>query len=212
MPFVNNITIARVIHTVHISNLPGIVSDGYVRCPDDRDRTFYEIFSPEISARRSQRTLPFEGLTLGRYVSCLLTPKSPAHYAIATGYGITRVRNAEVVHLETSLSILSTHPVALALSDRNGLARDARVTPGLDQLPDVDWGVILSGRFSRDPADPSRAARAAAEVLVRDCIPLTAIARMVCWDTATAQTVAGLVHEVAVQVDVDRDYFFYAGR
>ncbi len=212
MAFANNITLGRVVHTSHVTNLAAIVQDGWVSCPEDRKPDFWEIYSPEIMARRAQIALPFDSLMLGRCVSCLLTPKSAALFAVATGYGVARVRNSELVHLETSCPTLGANAVNLAISDRNALARDARVTPGTDQLPALDWEVIMSGKFSRDPADPTRAARAAAEVLVRDRIPLRSIERIVCWDSAVALTVADKVHELNIEVVVDRSYFFEAGR
>lgn len=212
MPFVNDSTLGRVVHTSHLTNMTAIVQDGWVSCPDDRKSDFREIFSPEIMARRAQIKLPFDSLTLGRCVSCLLTPKSAALFAVATGYGVARVRNSELVHLETSLSTLGTNAVDVAISDRNALARDARVTPGTDQLPALDWGLIRSGKFSRDPADPTRAARAAAEVLVRDRIPLRSILRIICWDSASALIVADMIRGLNIEIVVDRSYFFEAGK
>ena len=211
MPFTNDSTVGRLIHTTHVDNLRGFIGDGQVRCPADRDPAFQEIWSPDIAQRRARRDLPFGALLLGRCTSFHLCPKTPAHFAIATGYGTARVSNADIVHLETSIATLERHIMAVAVSDRNLLARDAQLTLGAGGLETVDWQLILSGQFSRDPNDPSRAARAAAEVIIRGSLPFEAIEKIVCWSEATADAIADMVREVDASVSVDRSYFFKAG-
>ena len=211
MPFTNDSTVGRLIHTTHVDNFRGIIGDGQVRCPADRDPAFREIWSPDIAQRRARRDLPFGTLSLGRCTSFHLCPKTPAHFAIATGYGTARVSNADIVHLETSIATLERNIMAVAVSDRNLLTRDAQLTLGADGLKTVDWQVILSGQFTRGPNDPSRAARAAAEVIIRGSLPVEAVERIVCWNETTAEVIADMVREVETSVFVDRNYFFKAG-
>ena len=211
MTFTNDSTAGRLIHTTHVDNLRGYIGDGQVHCPADRDPAFREIWSLDIARRRAQRGLPFGGLALGNCTSFHLCPKTPAHFGIATGYGTARVSNTDIVHLETSVAILGRHMMAVAVSDRNLLARDAQVTLGADGLKTIDWQLILSGQFSRDPTDPSRVTRAAAEVITRGSLPFAAIEKIVCWNETTAGVVADMVREIGICVVVDTSYFFKAG-
>ena len=140
-----------------------------------------------------------------------MTAKTPAHFAVATGYGVPRVSNEEIVHLETGVVALTDYLVGVA--DRNPLARDACIIAGTAGFDHVDWEVIASGMFAKTAHDPTRPTRAAAEALIRDQLPLSAVQRIVCWDVAVALTVTGILNDagVSMAVEVRPKAFFSAG-
>lgn len=207
-------SIPALVYTTHISNLGRILYGSGVFCPDARGLLYREIWSSDIGERRSKVIVNASaGLTIAGCVGLTLSSRSPAHYAVATGYGVERVPNGEIVHLETDISTLTDHMIAVAVADRNPLARDARFVKGVGGFDHVDWEVISSGRFSKSADDPTRLRRAGAEAFVAEWLPLSAVRRIVCWNAATAQTVTGLVHDIetVIPVAVKPSAFFSAG-
>lgn len=198
--------------TTHLDNLPSILRDGGVSCPNERGPHYHEIFSIEIMQRRAGQIVDVaSGLTLGGCVGLTMTPKTPAHYAVATGYGVPRVPNEEIVHLEVGVVALTDRLVGVA--DRNPLARGAHFIAGIAGFDGVDWEVIASGSFAKTGDDPTRPTRAAAEALIRDQMPLSAVQRIACWNAAVALTVTGMLHDagLSIPVEVRPKIFFSAG-
>lgn len=205
---------ATLTHTTHLENLTAILRDGAVRCPNTRSVDHREIFSAEIVQRRAKQVVnEASGLMLGGCVALTMTAKTPAHFAIATGHGVTRVPNGEIVHLETSIVTLANHLIGFAIADRNPLARDARFHTGIAGLAHVDWDVIASGKFAKTAEDPGRVTRASAEALIRDLLPISVVRSIICWDNVTARAVESNLIEVGrkIPVRVRPEHFFSAG-
>ena len=199
-------------HTTHIANLPAILRDGGVCCPDGRDGAYREIWSADIVERRATQVVDAASeLRLGGCVGLTLTSRTPALYAVATGYGVPRVINKDILHLETIVPVVEQQ---LFVADRNPLARDVRIVAGTAGFDGVDWDVIVSGDFTKTANDPTRPARVAAEALVRAVLPLAAVQRIVCSDPTVALTVTGFLHDAAmtIPVEVRPKAFFSAGR
>ncbi len=199
-------------HTTHLENLPLILRDGGVRCPDGRDAAYREIWSAEIVERRARQVVDAaSGLRLGGCVGLTMTPKTPAAFAVATGYGVPRVPNRQIVHLETDLVAVTDHLFGVA--DRNPLARDALIIAGTLGFDRVDWEVIGSGNFAKAAHDPTRPTRAAAEALIRELLPISAVQRILCWSTAVAQAVTGAfcAGGMRIEVEVRPAAYFSAG-
>lgn len=206
---VNDVTL---IITTHLENLPTILHNGGVCCQNGRGAEYKEIFSTEIVGRRARLLVNAdENLTLGGCVALMMTPKTPAGFAVATGYGISRVPNSDLIHIETSVGAVTDRLVGVA--DRNPLARDARIIAGTLGFDHVDWEVIVSGNFAKTVKDPTRPTRVAAEVLIRDPLPISAVQRIVCCNIAVALTVTDMLRnaEVNIPVEVRPKAFFSAG-
>lgn len=195
--------------TTHLDNLPTILRDGGVCCPDERGADYREIFSTEIVGRRAQRLVSTDiGLTLGGCVALTMTPKTPASFAVATGYGVPRVPNSDLIHIETCVGVVTGGLIGVA--DRNPLARDARVIAGTAGFDHVDWEVIVSGSFAKTANDPTRPTRVAAEALIKSQLPFSAVQRIVCWNTAAALNLTSMLYDAGAKIPVEvrpRAYF-----
>lgn len=142
-----------------------------------------------------------------------MTPRSPAHLGIATGRGAARVPNDQIIHLQTSARRLTEAMIAIGVSDRHPLARDACITVGVGGLDTVDWAAVRVGNFAKSVEDPTRAARIGAEVFVRAMLPFVLIDNIACWNGASADVVRAAVSRDSerVRVEVRPDQFFKAG-
>ena len=78
---------------------------------------------------------------------------------------------------------------------------------GLDR---VDWELLQSRDFKRDPEDPERFDRYQAEALVHRHLPCEALLGIACYREAQRSSVEGLLRQRGMQLKLlaQRDMFF----
>lgn len=178
---------ALIFRIVHRDNLPWILRHGlYCRNSPSLNPTYRTIGNVELIDKRQHRLVDIPpGGTLSDYVPFYFTPFSPMMLNIKTGYGgITKVPNEEVVILVSSLYKISEMGISFVFTDRHAYLRGAEFFSRLEDLDKVDWGLLQSKDFRRDPDDPGKIERYQAEALVHYHLPVGAMLGIVCYTDA----------------------------
>ncbi|HLF13090.1 MAG TPA: DarT ssDNA thymidine ADP-ribosyltransferase family protein [Gammaproteobacteria bacterium] len=82
------------------------------------------------------------------------------------------------------------------------IPRAAEYYNELARLDQVDWPLLRSRNFRRDPDDPDKFARYEAEALVHQHLPLDGLLGLVCYNMPTKTLIDGQVAERNLSLDV----------
>lgn len=168
---------------VHRQNLPWILDHGLV-CANglERDPNFVQIGNADLIGRRAHRAVPIApGGTLSDYVPFYFTPFSPMMYNIYTGRTVRQQRNEDICMLVSTLPVLQRLGTSFVFTDRHAYTQLARFFNDLASLDQVDWPLLQSRNFKRNPDDPEQIERYQAEALVYQQLPVTALTAIVCY-------------------------------
>ena len=196
---------ARIFRITHRDNVSWILGHG-LHCKNSNatDPRYVAIGNAELIDRRARRAVDREpGGTLSDYVPFYFTPYSPMLYNIKTGHGGIRQRdNEEIVILVSSLRKLSAMAVPFLFTDRHAYLAAAQFYSDLERLDQVDWRILQTRDFSRDPDDLGKFERYQAEALVYRHMPIDALAGMVCYNHSTASELKELVAKQRLEIPV----------
>ncbi len=187
----------------HLSNLSFILHNGvHCRSSEVRDPTFITIGSPELIQRRKSRAVPIgPGGTLENYVAFYFTPHSPMLLNIRTGRGgVTQRPNDEIVILVSSLAQLQKQDVRYVFTDRHAYLQTAEFYSDRSDLDRVDFPLLRSGDFARDPDDPGKFERYQAEALAYGCVPRDALIGIACYTTHIKQRIESIAAELGIEL------------
>lgn len=196
---------ARIFRIVHRDNLPWVLDHG-LHCRDAEvcNPAFTGIGNPDLIDRRTRREVgiaPFG--TLSDYVPFYFTPHSPMLYNIHTGYhGITRRGNEEILIFATSLHRLRELGCPFVFTNRHAYLQQAEFFNDLARLDRVDWPLLNSRNFKRDPDDPDKFARYEAEALVHRHVPLDALLGVACYNRRIKEWIDGLLADRKIDLNV----------
>ncbi len=189
----------------HIDNVRWILRHGLCcRSSDLRDPEYKQIGDPEVIGKRRDRAVPIAPFgTLSDYVPFYFTPWSPMLYNVVTGYrGMPRQPREAIVMLVASLSTLAARDVPFVFTDRHALPITARYSSDLMDLSRIDWDLLNSRDFRRDPEDPGKLERYQAEALVYRRLPVDALAGIGCYDEVSKRRIESVADEVGIGVTV----------
>lgn len=169
---------ALIFRITHISNVGWIMRNG-LHCAKSevRDERFVQIGHPDLIGRRREWPVggPHGG-TLSDYIPFYFTPFSPMLLNIVTGYGgVPRRRKDEIVILVSSLWKLQECNVDFVFSDRHAFVAMAEFSADVAELGMIDWPLLRSKNFRRDPDDPGKVERYEAEALALNHVPTEAL-------------------------------------
>ena len=197
---------ALIFRITHIANVPWILRNG-LRCKnsDVQDPNFVRIGNLELIQRRTSRNVPVPpGGTLSDYVPFYFTPFSMMMYNIRTGYGgIRQFPNAEIVIIVSSLRGLAERGVTAAFSDRHAYLQTAQFFTSLQDLDEIDWGILQTRDFKRDVDDPEKTDRYQAEALVHRHLPVEHLAGIVCLSENEKRTLIAQREEVGLELKIE---------
>lgn len=169
---------------VHRANLPWVLEHG-VHCANTSVRSpqWASIGNPELIDKRAARQVPMApGGMLHDYVPFYFTPFSVMLRNIHTGWnGIKQVPNQDIVILVSSLHRVKELGLRFLFTDRHAFSGLARYFDDLAHLDQIDWPLLQHRDFKRDPEDPGKLERYQAEALVHQCVPMSALAGIVCF-------------------------------
>lgn len=201
-----------VFRITHRKNLRWILHHGlHCSSSDVRDPDFVSIGSGEIIGRRATRHVPVHpGGVLSDYIPFYFTPWSPMLYNIVTGHRVARVERADIVVLVSSVNHLRDRAISFVFTERHALVAYSRFFQADDDLSVIDWGLLQSRDFSRDPEDPAKLERYQAELLVHRFVPVDALTEIACYNENALTEVAEKVEraEAKVPVCVRKGWFF----
>jgi hypothetical protein len=204
---------ALVFRITHIQNVPWLLDNGaHCAKSDCRDPNFIQIGSPDLIGKRSNHPVsvhPFG--TLGDYVPFYFTPKSVMLYNIRTGYnGIIQRRMSDIAILVTSLHKLVAAKIPFLFTDRHAYLVNAEPTSDLKDLDRLNWKILRTHDFKRDPDHPEKFEQYQAEALVYQCLPVTALRAIVCYGDEQKEALSAEVESRSLDLKVLKipDWYF----
>jgi hypothetical protein len=181
---------ARIFRITHIDNVPWILEHGlHCKSSKTQDHNFVPIGLPDLIAKRASRPVRIPpGGFLCDYVPFYFTPWSIMMYNIKTGYGdVIQRPNREIVIMVSSIHRLAELEVPFIFTNAHAYMQEADYFNDISKLDEIDWRLLQSRNFKRDPEDPGKQARYQAEALVHKHVPIEALLGVGCYDS-NAQT------------------------
>jgi len=204
---------ALIFRVTHYSNVPWILDHGlHSRNSSEFDPNYCEIGNPDLIAKRSLRDVPIPpGGTLSDYIPFYFTPFSPMLYNIKTGHnGIKQTPMSDIVIFVTSLRKLAELGLPLVFTDRHAYLQTANFYSDLSHLNDIDWRIIQSRDFKRNPEDRGKFERYQAEALIHRHLPVTALVGLACHDGEREIQLNAEVEKrrLSLKIVVRHDWYF----
>jgi hypothetical protein len=133
--------------------------------------------------KRAHRAVPIPpGGTLSDYVPFYFTPCTPMLLNIKTGYhGLKQTPMRDIVILVSSLHRLRELGMPFVFTDRHAYLNAAVFSDDLNDLTQIDWKILQTRDFKRDPDDLEKMERYQAETLVHRQLPMAALIGLVCY-------------------------------
>lgn len=181
---------------VHIHNLPWILDNG-LHCGNGKITSpdWVNIGNPELIDKRASHPVPIApGGSLNDYVPFYFTPFSPMMRNIHSGWaGVKKRLNDEILILVSSLHLIGKKGLPFVFTDTHANYQWANFYSDLADLNKIDWSLLRSRDFRRDPEDPARFERYQAEALVQSHVPVSALSGIICY---TEQIKQGIEQQI----------------
>ncbi|QVM91698.1 DUF4433 domain-containing protein [Pseudomonas entomophila] len=182
---------ALIWRVVHRDNLPWLLDNGL--CAVSRvnlSSGYVGIGNPDLISKRSRRAVPIHpGGTLADYVPFYFTPFSVMMKNIHSGRGVQQRRNEEIVILVSSLYHVRSLGLPFVFTDAHAYPDWAGYYSDLEHLDKIDWQILQSRDFKRDPDDPRKMERYQAEALIHGHVPVAGLLGIVCYNEALQRRV-----------------------
>ena len=196
---------ALIFRIIHRDNLASIAANG-VHCKRSTitNPAYVNIGNVDLISKRSSHAVPSAPWgTLSDYVPFYFTPFSPMLLNIKTGYaGIQKRPNDEILILVSSIHDLIAAGIKFLFTDRHAYLRTAQFYSSVNDLDKIDWELLQSKKFKRNPDDPGRFERYQAEALVYKSISCSDLKGVVCFNTVVKAAVEGIFGSSAPQLQV----------
>lgn len=204
---------AMIFRITHRANLPWILEHGlHCRVSDVADPNFVPIGNPELIEKRAHREVEAPpGGSLADYVPFYFTPCSPMLLNIITGMGVPMKKREDIIVLVSSMDALEEHGVDYVLTDRHAYLRTAKFFEDRSRLGEaVDFALLRSRDFSRDPEHPEKFDRYQAEALAYRHVPPEALVGVACYTSAIVTEIEPLcaVRNVGAEVAARPEWYF----
>lgn len=203
---------ALIFRVTHVQNVPWILRHGmHCQSSGQKDPSFVPIgLADLIDKRRARRVELAPGGTLADYVPFYFTPFSMMMYNIKTGYnGVTKRANREIAVFVSSLPKLAALGVPFLFTNGHAYPVETDYFNDLRDLNRIDWDLLNSRNFTRDPEDPGRQTRYQAEALVHRHVPVGALLGIACHDDVAREHLAGEAVKCGAKIDVKTAPTFY---
>lgn len=153
------------------------------------DPNFVPIGMPDLIQRRAGRIVPCgPGGTLGDYVPFHFTPWSVMMLNIKSGYNnVIKRPNGEIVILVSSLPKLQEIGARFVFTNGHAYLQETDYFEDLSDLTRIDWDLLRSRNFIRDPDDPGKVGRYQAEALIHRHVPVDGLLGIACYDETVRQ-------------------------
>lgn len=176
---------------VHRDNIPWLLDNGLCAVSSGKlSGGYVGIGNPDLISKRSRRAVPIEpGGTLSDYVPFYFTPFSVMMKNIHSGRGVQQRRNEEIVILVSSLYHVRSLGLPFVFTDAHAYPDWAGYYSDLEHLDKIDWQILQSRDFKRDPDDPRKMERYQAEALIHGHVPVAGLLGIVCYNEALQRRV-----------------------
>lgn len=197
---------------VHRDNLPWILDNG-LHCGNSnvRSPSWVDIGNPELIDKRATHPVPIAPAgMLNDYVPFYFTPFSVMMKNIHSGRGVKQRSNEEIVILVSSLHHIHKEGLPFLFTDMHAYYSWADYYSDLADLNKVDWPLLQSRNFKRDPDDPAKFERYQAEALIYQHCPISGLLGMICYTDETRLQLEHQIGERGLSLDVyaRREWYF----
>lgn len=183
---------------LHQDNLPWVLDNG-LHCGNSNQKAdkWISIGNAELIGKRASHRVPVAPFgVLNDYVPFYFTPFSVMLRNINTGWGNIRKRsNDEIVILVSSLYRVRELGLPFLFTDSHAYYRWASYYDNLEHLDKIDWPLLQSRDFKRDPDDPAKFERYQAEALVHGHVPLDALSGVVCYSEGVKKVIERAIND-----------------
>lgn len=208
--------IVRVFRIVHIDNVEYLLAHGmFTRTHAQADPNYINIGDSTLIAQRNDYPVginPPNG-HLGEYVPFYFGPLSPMLLNIKTGYrGITQRPQADIVYIVCSVNTLVEHCDEWCFTDGHAKNSITEFYNDLDDLSEVDWGMVAERQWSNTEDDFDRMRRKQAEFLVKHHVPVNCISSIVVLNQARKDFVEEIINRLGLEIPVrvnPNNQFYY---
>lgn len=204
---------AYIFRITHIDNVPWILRNGF-QCMNspNRDPNFREIGNSDLIDKRQHRLVPVEpGGTLSDYVPFYFTPLSPMLLNIKTGYnGMRQTPMPDIAIFVSSLPHVANQGLPFVFTDRHAYPVAAQYFTEMQRLDAIDWKILQTRDFKRDPNDIGKVERYMAEALIHRHVPLSALLGVACYGPEPETRLLGMQADAGVSLKtvVKQDWYF----
>ncbi|TAK21768.1 MAG: DUF4433 domain-containing protein [Chloroflexota bacterium] len=201
---------------VHVENLPLLLARKVLHAPNHAPadgRAYVTIHAVDVQASRHQKLVPCGPLgTIHDYVGFYFGRRSPMLYRLHTGYNVTKVLQADIAYLVSSVQEVVAASLPFVFTDGHSLATLTAWFDDLDDLSSVDWRIVNANQWNDTPEHPDRQRRKQAEFLVYQSVPWHLIEQIIVLDPAVAARVEGILSDHPVDarrpVRVERSWYY----
>ena len=167
---------------------------------------------PDLIEKRATHPVPIgSGGSLADYVPFYFTPWSVMMLNIKTGFsGVIKRPNSDIAILVSSLYRLEELGVPFVFTDGHAYMKGIEFFDSMADLGKIDWNLLRGRDFQNDPEDPGKLGRYMAEALVYRHVPVPALKGIVCYNTATKETLENTTKQLrlTIPVKVLTDWYF----
>lgn len=210
---INHLPIFRM---THIDNVPFIVKNGlWSKLSPVRDPAFVPIGNPDIIDRRTNKTVVVipPGGVLGECVPFYFSGHSPMLLNIATGYGVRKVAQKDIVFIVCDAMEIINAGLPFCFTDGNATKALTRFFNTADGLNELDWLAIRATMWKNTDDDYDRVRKKMSEFLVKDHVPVNMIHGIIVRDDAAANKVADMLGDnpmgIKVKIDMNNEYYYH---
>jgi hypothetical protein len=199
---------------VHITNLEYILHHGICcRNHPGADPDYINIGDSELIAKRNDypvKIIP-PGGNLGEYVPFYFGPLSPMLYKIKTGHGgITQRPQSDIVYIICNAANVIQHCQHWCFTDGHAKTAITEFYNSMDNIGEVDWGIVKEKQWSNTEDDFDRMRRKQAEFLVKEHVPVSCISHIVVYNEERRILVQELVNKSGLNIRVSiRTQLYY---
>lgn len=195
----------------HLDNLAWILDHGLHCETRNRDPDLVGIGLPDLIEKRRKRQVRVGPCgALSDYVPFYFGTHSLMLYNIHTGYRVDKVEQRSIIYLVSSVERVQELGVPFVFTDRHAYPVNAKYFTESSDLQQLDWALIRGRNFKRDPEQPDKIERRAAEFLIYGCLPVDGLLGVACYDKATDATIEQALEQrqLALRVKVRREWYF----
>ncbi|MDB2384574.1 DUF4433 domain-containing protein [Endozoicomonas sp.] len=139
------------------------------------------------------------------YVPFYFTPFSPMMYNIYTGRGgVQRRNNEEIVILVSSVHHIHQKGVEFIFTNQHAYPPTACYFNKIAHLDAIDWPLLQTRNFQRNPDDPAQIERYQAEALIYQHVPMSGLFGIVCYTSELKLELEALISQRGLAIEVHR--------
>jgi hypothetical protein len=196
-------------HITHRNNLVSIIADGgllaHSRLAQSR-RAYENIAYQHIQDRRASSNVPLApGGNLHDYIPFYFGPRSPMLYTINRGNVAGIANQRPIIHLVVEAQALQRNNIPFVFTDGHAVMAFSEFFDHLENLDQVDWGIMQATYWHDTADDYDRKRRRQAEFLVHQFCPWELVTEIGVYDQETLDfvqaTIAASTHQPIVRIN-----------